>query len=296
MLNGLLVENDAQDLMIVLHGLKLNNEESINRAMTLLEKNPQLGAKADPYFQLTPLMAAVGFNNAGCSLDIFQRLLKKPTLLNAKNNKEYAILHFLAAYNRPEHLKYLLQQRGKEVELDILTKNQESPVSLAAYYGHSTVLYLLLNAGANIHIPNHKGQTPLHLACAQDHLDCVRGLLQAGAKVDVRDNMGKVPGHYVAKSQSAEIMQLLQEYGADMGAKSTLGNQPWQIAANLHFDNFSQAMKNEVVPTLFQMCIKKVCTQYQEQQPLLREQLPEDILDRLNNTQKCNSLTRFSGR
>jgi ankyrin repeat protein len=58
------------------------------------------------------------------------------------------------------------------------------PIHLAAEHGHSEVIKLLLQAGADVNTPHEKVQaTPLQYAAAAGHLDAVRTLLAANAKV-----------------------------------------------------------------------------------------------------------------
>lgn len=66
----------------------------------------------------------------------------------------------------------------------------------AAHGGHAEVVSALLNAGANVHLTNHKGSTPLHFACFSEHADSetiVRQLLTAGADANASDHTGMTP-------------------------------------------------------------------------------------------------------
>jgi ankyrin repeat protein len=54
--------------------------------------------------------------------------------------------------------------------------------------GHSTVVRLLVERGANLNIQDVDGQAPLHYASSCGHQDIVTFLIAAGADVNIKDN------------------------------------------------------------------------------------------------------------
>ncbi len=78
----------------------------------------------------------------------------------------------------------------------------------------------LLDAGADVNIPNINGETPLMLVCLEDDSDLsnlVEIMLENGAKVDATDKNGNTPLHYAAKNYhkttGTELAGLLFEFG-----------------------------------------------------------------------------------
>jgi transposase-like protein len=63
----------------------------------------------------------------------------------------------------------------------------DSALQYAAGYGHTDVVKLLLERGANAGMSDDAGQTPLHWATFGPHVEVTRALLAAGAPIDARD-------------------------------------------------------------------------------------------------------------
>ena len=59
------------------------------------------------------------------------------------------------------------------------------PLHYATFEGHSVIVKLLGNAGAELDMIDCDGKTGLHLACSEGHYDVVVQLLRAGANVNL---------------------------------------------------------------------------------------------------------------
>jgi uncharacterized protein len=53
------------------------------------------------------------------------------------------------------------------------------------------------------------GESPLHLAAAYGHREFVQLLLQSGARKDLRDHTGQTPAHWAARHHQNELIRLL---------------------------------------------------------------------------------------
>ena len=78
----------------------------------------------------------------------------------------------------------------------------------------------LLNAGADVNIPNLDGETPLMLVCLEEDSDLsnlVEIMLENGAETGAVDKNGNTPLHYAAKNyretMGTELAGLLFEFG-----------------------------------------------------------------------------------
>ena len=60
------------------------------------------------------------------------------------------------------------------------TRNGNTPLHSAAFYGHMEIAELLLARGADVNAKTQNGTTPMHWAAIKDHKDVVEMLLQHG--------------------------------------------------------------------------------------------------------------------
>ena len=106
---------------------------------------------------------------------------------------------------------YYILDSGKKVR-------HVTPLLVAARFGHSAIVDLLLRHGAN---PNHQNSgkvTPLFVAAQYCHAQAVGSLLAAGASIDCQTVTGTTPLSKACEAGSAPIAALLLQRGADARA------------------------------------------------------------------------------
>jgi ankyrin repeat protein len=111
------------------------------------------------------------------------------------------------------------------------------PLHLAAFFGRSETLSLLLDHGAdpNVAAKNPMSVRPLHSAAASRSRDAVRILIEHGAEVNVQQHGGWTPLHAVAMHGDMELTQYFLDHGADPHIKSDDGKTARDLAeANGH--------------------------------------------------------------
>ena len=115
-------------------------------------------------------------------------------------------------------------------------KYGDTALHMAAWYGHSTFIKALLDAGADMSQPNESGDTALHLAATRGHLTVVKVLLEAGADVNRRTSMAKTALHLSIQRRHAEISKVLIESGADPTILDCFGRNCFDWVASLRLD------------------------------------------------------------
>ncbi|KAK2159735.1 hypothetical protein LSH36_147g03042 [Paralvinella palmiformis] len=90
---------------------------------------------------------------------------------------------------------------------------------------------LLVEANADVNIPDHNGRTPLHLAVKRADCDSCRLLLSHGATTCIPDKKGMTPLQIATKYGHVELVRILLEHGAQVFQRGQKGASPLHIAA-----------------------------------------------------------------
>jgi hypothetical protein len=102
---------------------------------------------------------------------------------------------------------------------------------MAAEYGHTDVVSLLLRAGADANArDNVRGLTPAYSAASRKHVNVLKILLPYVNVSDSSDT-GVTALHVAAYSGDVETVRLLMEFGADIWAQDNLGRTPLDTVA-----------------------------------------------------------------
>lgn len=103
-----------------------------------------------------------------------------------------------------------LLKRGANVN----TKEQQeggTPLMVAAVYGATDTITLLLNNGAEINATSNENYTALMLAAMKGHVAAVKLLLSRGADIDIEKNGGITALMLAAENKHPKIVKILSE-------------------------------------------------------------------------------------
>ncbi|KAG8196720.1 hypothetical protein JTE90_014456, partial [Oedothorax gibbosus] len=181
---------------------------------------------------------------------------------------KWTILHHACRGGWTDIVKRLVD--NKSTNLDALTTLGMSPMLVAAFEGHSDVVELLLEAGANVNFSDENGtvlhyaskagwhhivkkitdngtwkslkdsrnkylMTPLLLAACEGHADVVQLLLEAGAEVNALDDYPCTALHHACKKGWLQVVKkLLENKSTDINAVNGDGDTPLHVAWSMH--------------------------------------------------------------
>ena len=107
--------------------------------------------------------------------------------------------------------------------------NGNTPLHIAAFYGHMEIALLLIKCGCPIDCTNFQGETPLHLICSRGLTDPIITdnlikffISEFKADVTKMDNNGEQPVHKSAQAGCTNIITtLVFDYGCDPHARGS---------------------------------------------------------------------------
>ena len=102
---------------------------------------------------------------------------------------------------------------SKGADVNAKDKDERTPLHLAAQYGHTEIVELLLKKESiDVNAKNKYGQTPLHHAAWEDHTAIVELLLKKKSiDVNAKDEYDQTPLHSAALNGRTEIAVLSTE-------------------------------------------------------------------------------------
>ncbi len=149
--------------------------------------------------------AAIGKTNR-----IILILARDPHLVNAYSDDGYQPLGLACFFGHPETAQYLIHA-GARVNSPSQSKAKVTPLHSAAAGGHTKLVKLLLEHGADPSAPQVGGFTPLHAAAQNGDVESIRLLLLRGADMNVKSAEGKTPLQCATESKKLKAVELLRK-------------------------------------------------------------------------------------
>jgi ankyrin repeat protein len=144
---------------------------------------------------------------------------------------------------------------------DVNFKNEigETPLQIAAAYGHKDLVVLLLDNNADINMQCTSGWSPLHQTAMKGKKDIAEYLIKKGANVNIKDKEGHTPLHSAAGYGYTDIVELLLINGAEVNIKDKDKHTPLDYALiNLRYTTSEKIRSYGGKTTLSKKVIKKL--------------------------------------
>ncbi|WP_027327506.1 ankyrin repeat domain-containing protein [Helicobacter pametensis] len=112
-------------------------------------------------------------------------------------------------------------------------------------------LKIMLDAGLNINLETHKGDTLLMLASYHNAFESAKLLLERGAEVDRVNHRGQTPLAGVCFKGHFEMAKLLVSYGADIDRNNGMGMTPYGFAVMFGHYDLAKFLHSQSKPSFF---------------------------------------------
>ena len=113
---------------------------------------------------------------------------------------------------------------------------------LAANYGHTGTVEILLRNGADVSAKDNKGWTALMAAASNGHSDALQALIQGGADVNAINLAGVTALMLAAGNNQSGAVQTLLANGADPNIKSGKGSTALSLATMQGYHKVAQLL------------------------------------------------------
>jgi hypothetical protein len=187
------------------------------------DKGHSMTTKAPEKPKTAPLYYAAMFGFR----DLAEHLVAKhPEHINTMGVENMTPMHVAARAGHTDVLSLLLEH-GADVE--VRNVYGTTPLYRASRSGKLEAGQILLDRGADINAPGRVGETPLSGALFERRVEFARMLLERGASINTHGTDGNTPLHWAVERKNIEAVRLLLEHGADVNACDDSNRTPSQL-------------------------------------------------------------------
>jgi ankyrin repeat protein len=143
-------------------------------------------------------------------------------------------LHIAARQPNAKVLQQAIKEELKRSKtVDVTNEYGCTPLMLAANYGHTENLRLLIKAGGNIKLQPKDGYPALHRAAVEGHPNCISMLIEQGADIDAQDTkFGCTPLQRAVIKKKIDCVKLLIQCKANLSSQDQAGETALHDAAS----------------------------------------------------------------
>ena len=171
---------------------------------------------------MTPLMRSALHGHR----DIFDLLVSKGCDVDKNMNN---ILHVTCSGGHVDMVKYVL--KTLKVDIESRSKQEMTPIMIAAHRGHLEVLIFLANSGSNLTVTVSDKYNILHLACFGGHVHVVKHILDKMlTDIESKADTGWTPVMCAVRNSQISVVEFLVGRGCNLHRTDDFKNTLLHIA------------------------------------------------------------------
>ena len=159
-------------------------------------------------------------------------IAEHPEHVNAKGGREKTPMHVAALTGHSSILSLLIENGA---DLEGRGRNSMAPLHRASTSGKVEAGETLLDYGADINARDDGDWTPLFPAAINGHVEFVRMLLKRGARINAQTASGETPLHFAVEGNVIQVVRVLLEHGADVNVRDNSGKTPCQLGSEFGY-------------------------------------------------------------
>ena len=140
---------------------------------------------------------------------------KNTNILEAVEKSGAKFIHFATEMGYTSVIEKVLKVNGYNQVHSKDDQNQFTPLFLASTRGHTEIVKMLLQSGAEVNCQEVWGFTPLHGASKSGHFEVAKLLIENGANVSSLTKEKWTPLHLATNNGHVEVAELLLQNGAN---------------------------------------------------------------------------------
>src|SRR5579862_1650484 len=162
-----------------------------------------------------PSLAIFAASIQGDVVALESLLAANRSFISARSEDGWTPLHLAAYFGKTEAVRLLLN-KGADVNARSTNPMENHPLHAAASGRHGGVIKLLVDHGANVNARQHGGWTAMHAAARNGDLEIAKTLLAAGADVAPRADNNQSPLDLALTEGRQSIVDFLEANGAHL--------------------------------------------------------------------------------
>ena len=180
----------------------------------------------------TPLLLAARYNDE----DVVEYLVERGASLDLQDIEDRDAIHHAVMGGKIRNILRLIELGANVLKEDKF--NRRSLVHLAAECGHTDVVRLIVEHGADANKASYYGITPIIVASQNGHLETIQVLQKNGCNLHKGDDEGYLPLHYAAEGDHTDVVKFIIHNGGKVEAKTEKGKTVLHLATRLELVSF----------------------------------------------------------
>jgi len=247
-------------------------ERNRNKIEILLRNNVNINIQDE--YGWTPLMWAIYM---GLPFIVDMLLERNGINVNIRDINGKTVLMVACQYGFPSYISPILEkgarindvdnknrtalfmacERGVTQMVDILLQNRADPniheseegntaLIMASMYEYSAIVFLLLEAGADVNATNLGGNTALMIACHTGNLDVVMLLITGNADLNLTNNEGYTALDSAIIGENLDVVNLLVMNRAITNGRNVNGETTYQWARRMGLTEIADLVQQDI--------------------------------------------------